>query len=134
MSDKEGGQVRWTPGPWAARQRDFGYPDYEDGPIVRLWDVYARRAGCVACGTIFGDSEANAHLIAAAPTLYELLKECADELEAIYRHEHLPNGEADAHPVSLRNFARDMEVVNAARAALALARGEVLTPTQRSDQ
>lgn len=68
-----------TPGPWTARQRSAGYPDYAGGPVIRLWDVYGPDGLVVSMGTInpTGGNEANAGLIAAAPDLHSFVAEIA---------------------------------------------------------
>lgn len=62
-----------TPGPWEAEQRGFGYPDYEGGPVRRLWDVCGPNGELVMIGTIVAENEANARLTAAAPDLLAAL-------------------------------------------------------------
>jgi len=52
--------------PWRAVQRTWGYPDYEGGPEVRLWEVYDARDACVCGLTINCRSQEAAELIAAA--------------------------------------------------------------------
>lgn len=61
---------KWTPGPWIAVTEDI-----HDNA---LWTVVAGDDGSrdVATMSHFGDIE-NAHLIAAAPDLYEALEWCA---------------------------------------------------------
>lgn len=71
-----------TPLPWRAEQRSSGYPDYEGGPEVRLWDTTAANGAKVAMGTIYGDSEKRAKLFAAAP---DLLAACQAQHEALDR-------------------------------------------------
>jgi hypothetical protein len=69
----------YLPSPWVAEQRTYGYPDYDGGPEVRLWDVKAANGAAVAFGTIYGDSRKQAHLIAAAPEMLWKLRELASE-------------------------------------------------------
>lgn len=52
--------------PWRAVQREWGYPDYEGGPEVRLWEVHDARGDCVVILTIHCRSKETAELIAAA--------------------------------------------------------------------
>lgn len=87
----------WTPGPWeAVNERDV---DTADGKCIAIMGVGV------------DEFEANAHLIAAAPDLYEalekILRECGDEMSDGY----------------LANFVHS-DKASVARAALAKARGE----------
>jgi hypothetical protein len=77
-------EVKWTPGPWEV-----------DGSKV-CYDLDGTKDNI--CNTVW--QEANAHLIAAAPDLYEALAEIMDWV-------------VNDHPASVK-----------ARAALAKARGE----------
>lgn len=102
--------TRWTPGPWFAVQRAWGYPDYEGGPEVRLWDVHDSTGVTISGGTIYQKDKYDAAVIAAAPELYEALSNLVAHLEdGAYAGENFPDG----HPMIT------------ARAALKKARGEV---------
>lgn len=59
---------KWTPGPWEKTS--------ESGEIASREGVYIARA----IGTVTEEGKANAHLIAAAPDLYEALEWAEDEL------------------------------------------------------
>lgn len=92
-------EKRWTPGPWCAWDRGIGWevfcgPDQGVKPGLRLNDEHRNTF-----------EEADAHLIAAAPELYEAL----ERLLKIQTLEPLHV----CHPI------------NIARKALAKARGEV---------
>lgn len=52
--------------PWRAVQREWGYPDYEGGPEVRLWEVHDARGTCVVMLTIHCRSKDVAERVAAA--------------------------------------------------------------------
>ncbi|WP_252346877.1 hypothetical protein [Acetobacter sp. P1H12_c] len=96
--------AKFTPGPWGL---DVGF-DSSPGDFDKYWQVHdghdaiACSANCYA-----GNREANAHLIAAAPELYEALSDLVSSLEC-----------TDTDLFILR------EEIKVARAALAKARGE----------
>jgi hypothetical protein len=82
-----------TPGPWEIRRSKSGYP-YQihapngiDGPggikDVTRWASIAMPSS--------PEGEANARLIAAAPSLLEALKELADLMDATYEHDYVPD-------------------------------------------
>jgi hypothetical protein len=48
----------------------------------------------------------------------ELLSEAASEIEAAAKHEHLPSHVTEHHPVSLRLYERDTEIVRRIRETL----------------
>ena len=107
MTDKP----KWTPGPWAATSEDNGEWDI----YSESWDIatVAARAGMEDPN---GRSDANAHLIAAAPDLAEALDCLAKWFEG--------SGESikrqwDRVPPEAR-----VEVRRLMLAALAKARGE----------
>lgn len=79
--------TKFTPGPWAANCYDVG----GDRPVgdsgVRFWSISPNaehyRGDVASChsaehigGITLTERDANAHLIAAAPDLYESLTEC----------------------------------------------------------
>ena len=96
-------ETKFTPGPWTATS----YPDSLEASVL------APICGTEAIGEIawIGENnfktqaEANAHLIAAAPEMYEALEQCLERLEVI-------------DPARLSN-----RIANA-KAVLAKARGE----------
>lgn len=104
------GKRNWTTGPWSADPNTLHNgdeiwvgPDNGDGSVIAaVWPW-----GDDEVGT--GEREANAHLIAAAPELYEALAKAAKILD--------------------RNFMEvggdGNDVLDEAKAALAKARGEV---------
>ena len=69
--------VSHTPGPWTAVQRSWGYPEVEGGPERRLWEVQGADGLNIAGCTIYSRDEADARLIAAAPSMYEALTKIA---------------------------------------------------------
>lgn len=108
-------ETRWTPGPWtletAYRDEDllsvvYVSEDNQEFPIAE--EVGGRRHGA----DFEDESEcvANAHLIAAAPELYEALEECKRVL-------------SDLQSTQLEG-TRTRAAWEKARAALAKARGE----------
>ena len=68
LSGAEGGA--WTPGPWEAETLADRSP-----PNVRPWvgRLGESRYAALSCGDTQAEAIANAHLIAAAPELYEAL-------------------------------------------------------------
>jgi hypothetical protein len=99
-----------TPGPWSVNE-------FTDGSFV-IDPRFGLNGGhnVVGVGAITGPhAHANARLIAAAPDLLALLKECADDLEAEIQ--------ARASGELPRRIARDMDTVVRARAAIAKAGG-----------
>ena len=94
--------AKWTPGPWETSQSlgdAYIWAETEENGVFEHVAVVLR---CDEPGM----QDANAHLIAAAPDLYEALEEIADYV---------------GDEVS---FILGPPVVSAARAALAKARGE----------
>jgi phage tail protein X len=91
--------TKWTPGPWEVRTENGAIRVYY-GKTIAITDQMF---------------EANAHLVAAAPELYEALKAMADDYE-----EFVYNPATDRWDVPLFN----KPVHDMARAALAKARGE----------
>lgn len=95
---------KFTPGPWLL---DVGFDG--SGDFNQYWQVHDG-SDAVVCSTSFcmaGNKEGNAHLIAAAPDLYEALKSCLNFME---------NTESE--------LGFSLESADQARAALAKARGE----------
>lgn len=107
--------TKFTPGPWAVR---YDYvvqaPSFDDGRLVPVAQPY----GVNSDGT---DLFANARLIAAAPELYEALDQLLTDMLIAQGNmrdaaKHDPRWEGCAEAIQPR--------VDAARAALAKARGE----------
>ena len=70
-------ETKWTPGPWhvlKARGYAHGPVDKNNAPVV-TWTGMARPRQ--------EDGMANAHLIAAAPELYEALEEALETIHAL---------------------------------------------------
>lgn len=65
---------KWTPGPWEWDGKVWDYDKENEAP----WLVGVDDGPIVLCGGIECTSEANAHLIAAAPELYESLEKAID--------------------------------------------------------
>ena len=70
----------WTPGPWEWDAKVWDYDKEEAAP----WLVGIDGGPIVLCGEIDCSSEADAHLIAAAPELY-------DALEKVIKYHKLGN-------------------------------------------
>lgn len=97
---------KFTPGPWRV---SGGRHALGDPAKPRMWWL---REGAVSLGT---DNEADAHLCAAAPDLYEALREASDHLAEIYAK----------YQTRIGPFASQSQRINGkARSALAKARGE----------
>lgn len=65
-------EAKFTPGPWVI---DAGFDG--SGDFNQYWQVHDG-SDAIVCSTMFcmaGNKEANAHLIAAAPDLYEALSD-----------------------------------------------------------
>lgn len=90
---------KFTPGPW--------------GSVIASW---GDNGVCFEIEGIQSINAADAHLIAAAPELYEIVERLACDLEAEIQHR--APGELP------RRIERDMAVVYEARAMLAKARGD----------
>ena len=112
----------YTPGPWALlRQRDYGEFDKrlvssnctEDGE--KRPGVNGKNGGIMIAHTLGPDADANAHLIASAPELYEALRTIIDWADFALKNPR----EFDSHGV--RNL--DGPAFDTARAALAKAEG-----------
>ena len=93
-------QTKWTPGPWTVEYK---------GGCTRL----ETSRGVTMCDENYypwaPDNDADWHLIAAAPDLYDALKELSDLFDAIVSGEYVP----------------DSFTTQPAHVALAKARGEV---------
>jgi len=118
----------FTPGPWAVYRASVTYPPetgLPPGTRVMIGIGDADAGGVTDANFALWRSgpelEANARLIAAAPEIYEALKECADGLaeyvEAYYE-------KTKEYPSERRRYERDIEPVLKARAALAKATGQ----------
>lgn len=102
-------ETKWTPGPWKAGRPDMA--TMVDGAPSK-WIYAGEQYVACASGRIDGPFDkvmANAHLIAAAPDLYEALDWAIQSWD-----EHNKHG-----------FNMQGDWVQDARAALAKARGEV---------
>ena len=107
MTDK-----KWTPGPWrVSDDGGFGFAVHSVDPT---WDT--------VCECNYYDG--NAHLIAAAPDLYDALEKCVEELES-----QLHDGFDGVWHES--DFEKELSLY---RAALAKARGEALIAQEGVDQ
>ena len=96
---------KWTPGPWEAMDKGFHPYPYVCGPE----DDYEYGKDRPVVAYLVGmNIPHNAHLIAAAPDLYEALEWCIKSLEFSYT-----------------GTASDSEIPQDIRAALAKARGEL---------
>ena len=71
---------KWTPGPWVAMAN--GWIEASDGDPVAMINADGLP------NSIFYDDLPNAHLIAAAPDLYEALVWCLDSLMAHIHNEY----------------------------------------------
>ena len=63
--------MKYTPGPWEAKEDKYGY-----------WGIYDRSGECIA-ETAEREDEGNARLIAAAPNLLRLLRIAYDDLREL---------------------------------------------------
>lgn len=108
-------EPKWTPGPWRVGLYDAGDCSWHSGtPSIEApedldcaivhWDGFAQQYWRSARGD--AEIHANAHLIAAAPELYEALAEAEEQLSLLAKR---PD---------------DNWWVQKARAAMARARGE----------
>ena len=94
----------WTPGPWDAEKLSRVARENERPWVGRLSE---HRYAALSCGETQAEATANAHLIAAAPDLYEAL----ERMVATYADMQDGNGEPCPDVI-------------AARTAIAKARGE----------
>ena len=99
------GEAKFTPGPWSV---DAGFETSRPGDFDEYWQVHDGK-DAIACSAYCyaGNRKANAHLIAAAPELYEVLDDIATAAH---------NG---------FNIHQNSVLIAEARAALAKARGEM---------
>ena len=104
----------WTPGPWAAHLNAplaaipghiIKTEDDPNTPVALVWEGGGSHGKPTQI--------ANAHLISAAPDLYEALKEFLDVWES-----------GDANDNSKRAGARRGKMLDASRAAIAKAEGK----------
>ena len=98
-------ESKFTPGHWGL---DAGFESSKPGDFDEYWQVHDG-ADAIACSAncYAENREANAHLIAAAPDLYEAIKSCLNFME---------NTESE--------LGISLESADQARAALNKARGE----------
>ena len=96
---------KWTPGPWHASDAASIWNSDRTDEIADAWD-HGRGARA---------TQANAHLIAAAPDLYEAL-EAAVDCGMVPKSTALNGGAS--------KYSRQVLVADMIRAALAKARGE----------
>ena len=89
---------KWTPGPWLV-SKEFTLKAFKAGVTLRLWS--SRKC-----------ADADAHLIAAAPDLYEALEQARDTIRELI---NARSSEAEGS---------DEDWVGGINAALAKARGE----------
>lgn len=78
---------KFTPGPWEARGKAIvvrGSPRWNNAYNGRICNVQGAGEGD---NKINATAKANAHLIAAAPAMYEALKKCAEFIH-YYDQEH----------------------------------------------
>ena len=108
-------EPKFTPGPWG--NVDFALSN-EIGTLKNPLIAVVQSRHCDSPDEL----RANAHLIAAAPELYEALEECAIDLKewilGRYPEESLK------YPSIKKDFELDISIVDKAFSALAKARGE----------
>ena len=99
-------ETKFTPGPWSI----FGPLSDKHEPAYRVSAERTLSLTVSPCpdGFVHGENKANAHLIAAAPELYEALEEIVENAVVYYE------GSMDIYSEAIEN----------ARNALAKARGE----------
>lgn len=91
-------ETKFTKGPWEFRTDKDGTPYVGTGIFKIVESIWGTTPS--VDGTVKDDRIANAHLIAAAPELYEALEECLNMVSG------------DGHPP---NWDRIREVLKAAR-------------------
>ena len=105
-------EVKFTPGPWRRGFKNIGHVTAENGAVI---------AKCERL-TSLCNMQSNAHLIAAAPDLYQALSDLIETLQK--RGVELDCMSSPTSLISLLNTEEEEAVVASARAALAKARGE----------
>ena len=107
-------ETKWTPGPWVYD------PDFEpeDEPVIWTAGDIADAVAYLSTSAPNSDEEivANAHLIAAAPELYEALERAK---QCVATHDHAFEESVTEFEALLKCWLKD------ANAALAKSRGEV---------
>jgi len=77
--------TKWTPGPWVYEPTD--YPGLEDTVAGQMGRVMQADHGdytiCQLCDFSEDEILANAHLIAAAPEIYEALQDTRETIQAL---------------------------------------------------
>jgi len=104
-------ETKWTAGPWSVAGRVADCPEYNEHRHIYAAADRARLGG-TGCIANVRSSDANAHLIAAAPELYSVLEAVATRLD-LERRERGPDAVFPA-----------AAMVDIALATLAKARGE----------
>ena len=110
--------TKFTPGPWFATRDDR---DDELCFISRCNDKSPFPINWIACcctGIDQNEYEANAHLIAAAPDLYEALEGVSNVLDEITEYPHVLS------ELEMKDAMRVDHALHEARTALAKARGD----------
>lgn len=122
MSDKklESEQQKWTPGPWLIKFCDVGDEEVFIAPIeIRSgqnnFPIVDTEGGLASAGNSWRieEIEANAHLISAAPELYQALQKMLETARGLLRGECYD-----------RSGEKFLAQFSEAEAALAKARGE----------
>lgn len=115
-------ETNFTPGPW------FADPDDVRDEALAVLDAIGCNVADVFTMCRPGECEANAHLIAAAPELYEALEDCITALELYAPLEDCITALEPCDIIKPRDWKKDREnlrrVYQSARAALAKTRGE----------
>jgi len=105
-------EIKFTPGPWL-------FSSYKSGTSVIVIDGKEFDVATVS----YPNRDANAHLIAAAPELYEALKAVL-EIETEEGAPSAPSHTSSGKSGSIAWSVKAREVYSNAHAALAKARGE----------
>ena len=116
-------ETRWTDGPWSCVRKhphvwaiDAPGGDIDLGHVK--WHSLADVYGCDDMEEVGSEkARANAHLIAAAPELYEALDKLKSSYEALAHDYEYAVGAGDIHPLHAEHIQR-------CAAVLAKARGE----------
>tara|TARA_R110000824_G_scaffold308609_1_gene496046 strand:+ start:114 stop:431 length:318 start_codon:yes stop_codon:yes gene_type:complete len=101
---------KWTPGPWDVRP-GWGLNAIEVAPVDDAPDLVGEPTEVAGISDCYTEHEANAHLIAAAPELYEALESLVGQIDGAC---------GDVLPAGAFSLARKK-----AHAALANALGEI---------